>query len=110
MKSNSTLTDWQKGKMKTSADMEVRISGHYSGNSYADRYRASKSPSKSPMRDRGYYSLDIRRAGSNIEKTKEGTHDKQHIKKTNLIEKLYKKDTNFDLLYDKRTPSSEDSV
>ena len=45
--------------------------------------------SKSPMRGKGYYSLDIcRNVGSKIEKTKEETYEQQ-IKRVNLIEKLY---------------------
>lgn len=70
--SSATLTDRQKSRMKTSADIEIRTSGRYSGNSYTERYLANKNL----ICRRRYFSLDIcRNAGSKtqIEKTNEET-------------------------------------
>lgn len=40
--SSGALTERQKSRMKTSADIEVRTSGHYSENSYIERYLVKK--------------------------------------------------------------------
>jgi hypothetical protein len=54
----------------------VRTSGNYNGNSYLNKYRASKSP----MRGKGYYSLDMyRHNANNLERTKGETNERQSL-------------------------------
>ncbi len=91
---------------KTSADIKVRTNKNYNGNSYLNKYRASKSS----MREKYYYSLDIyKHNANNIERTKGETNERQSLFRQKIFDKINKKQNEIDL-FGKRPSEIESSI